>query len=99
MNRSGCCRGSENGSKRRLLRTWSEYSLSCGRGNGKTTLIGGIAAAVVAGPLRQNRAECLVVAGSFEQGLLTYHHCLAFLQELGVDMREYRVINSTSAKR
>ena len=59
-----------------------DAALSCGRGSGKTTFISAIAAATVdvKGPLVQPRAESIVVASSFEQGLIAFRHILSFLQ-------------------
>ena len=57
-------------------------ALSVGRGNGKTTLIGELAAAALDGPLRQPRAEVVIVASSFDQGRICYEHVRAFLQAL-----------------
>ena len=39
-----------------------EAALSIGRGNGKSTLVAGIAAAAVDGPLVEPRGQCLVIA-------------------------------------
>ena len=52
-----------------------------GRGNGKTTFVAGIACAAVDvdGPLVEPMAECLVVASSFDQGLICFRHMLHFL--------------------
>ena len=55
-----------------------DAALSVGRGNGKTTLAAAIADAVLRGPLQQPRAECVVVASSFDQARLTFDHVLAF---------------------
>ncbi len=59
----------------------SEAALSVGRGNGKTTLVAGLGAAAVDGPLAVPRAETLLVASSFEQGRISFEHILAFLRE------------------
>ena len=49
---------------------------------GKTTLVAALAAASVDvdGPLFEPRAECLVVASSFDQGLICFRHVMAFLE-------------------
>ena len=59
-----------------------DAALSLGRGGGKTTFVAGIAAATVDvdGPLVQPRAENIVVASSFEQGMIAFRHILSFLQ-------------------
>ncbi len=54
-------------------------ALSVARGNGKTTLLAGIAAAAMAGPLAKPRGECLLVAGSFSQAKTAFDHVLSFL--------------------
>ncbi len=58
-----------------------DAALSMGRGNGKTTFAAGIACAAVDvdGPLVEPMAECLLVASSFDQGLVAFRHMLHFL--------------------
>ena len=53
-----------------------------GRGGGKSTFTAAIACAAVDvdGPLVEPMAECLVVASSFDQGLVNFRHMLHFLQ-------------------
>lgn len=57
-------------------------SLTLGRGGGKTTLIAAIACATVDvdGPLVEPGAESLVVASSFDQGLLSFRHVQRFME-------------------
>ena len=59
-----------------------DAALSMGRGNGKTTFAAGISCAAVDvdGPLVEPMAECLLVASSFDQGLIAFRHMLHFLQ-------------------
>ena len=59
-----------------------DSAFSMGRGGGKTTLVAAIAAAAVDvdGPLVEPRAECLVIASSFDQGLICFRHVMAFLE-------------------
>ena len=59
-----------------------DAALSLGRGNGKSTLVSAIAAATVDvdGPLQSPRAESVIVASSFEQGMICFRHVLSFLQ-------------------
>ena len=59
-----------------------DAGLSLGRGGGKTTFVAAIAAATVDvdGPLVAPRAENIVVASSFEQGMIAFRHILSFLQ-------------------
>ena len=63
------------------FRTAGDAGVTCGRGNGKSALVAGIAAAVVdpAGPLTGRRREVVVVASSFAQGRIVYEDVLAFL--------------------
>ena len=74
------------GWQRRLLRGAfgqpRDSAFSMGRGGGKTTLVAAIAAAAVDvdGPLVEPRAECLVIASSFDQGLICFRHVLSFLE-------------------
>ena len=58
-----------------------DAALSMGRGGGKTTFAAGIACAAVDvdGPLVEPMAECLLVASSFDQGLIAFRHMLHFL--------------------
>ena len=66
---------------RRALRPGvSEAALSVSRGNGKTTLVAGLACAALAGPLVVPRGETVVVASSFDKARLVFEHCLAFLR-------------------
>ena len=72
----------------------ADAALSIGRGNGKTCLMAGIATAFVDGPLRQPRAEVVVVASSFSQGKIAFDHAKAFLGEKLQDKRTWRVSDS-----
>ena len=59
-----------------------DAALSMGRGNGKTTFVAAIACAAVDvdDPLVEPMAERLVVASSFDQGLICFRHILHFLR-------------------
>ena len=59
-----------------------DAALSMGRGNGKSTFTAAIACATVDvdAPLVEPMAETLIVASSFDQGLLNFRHMLHFLQ-------------------
>lgn len=70
-----------------------QAALSVGRGNGKTTVVAALAAAFVAGPLRQPRAEAPVVAGSYQQARIAFEHIGAFL-DADVSGRDWRVTDS-----
>ena len=58
-----------------------DAALSMGRGNGKTTFTAAIACAAVDvdGPLVEPMGECLLIASSFDQGLVAFRHMLHFL--------------------
>ena len=73
--------------------TAGDVALSVSRGNGKSTLIAGIACAAVepGGPLVQPRAETIIVASSFAQGRVCYEHVLAFLRAKGHDLDQRKV--------
>ncbi len=77
----------------------STAALSVARGNGKTALLAALAAAHVAGPLAQPRAEVVLIASSFEQARLAYDHALAYLDvydDEGAVRDEWRVSNSSN---
>ena len=71
--------------ERRLIRgvfnTDGDGAVSVGRGNGKSAIVAGIAAAVVdpAGPLNGPRREVVCCAASFSQARIIYEDVLAFL--------------------
>ena len=75
-------------------------ALSCARGQGKSALVAGIAAAVVdpAGPLHGNRREAVAVASSFDQSRIIFEDVLAFLrQRHDIDNRKiWRVQDSSN---
>ena len=54
-------------------------ALSVARGNGKTALLSGIAAATLDGPLAISRGETVIVASSFEQARIAFEHVVAFM--------------------
>ena len=54
-------------------------ALSVARGNGKTALLSGIAAATLDGPLAVPRGETVIVASSFEQARIAFEHVLSFM--------------------
>ncbi len=58
-----------------------DAALSMARGGGKTTFVAAVACAAVDvdGPLVEPMAETLIVASSFEQGLISFRHMLHFL--------------------
>ena len=69
-------------------------ALSVARGNGKSALMAGIAAATLDGPLVAARAETLIVAASFQQGRVLFDFVLAYLHEQLKDRARWRVSDS-----
>ena len=74
-------------------------ALSIGRGNGKTTLLAGIAAATLDGPLAVPRGETVIVASSFEQARIGFEHVLAFMGEKLDDHARWKVWNTAQQAR
>ena len=71
--------------------------LTISRGGGKTTFVAGLACAALNGPLVAPRAEVLVIASSFEQGLVCYRHVKEFLRPaMEADPRRWRVQDSAN---
>ena len=78
-----------------------DAALSVARGNGKSALVAGIAAAVVdpGGPLHGNRREAVCCASSFDQSRVIFEDVQSFLRERGhhlSDRREWRVQDSAN---
>ena len=69
-------------------RTVSDAVLSTARGQGKTTLLAGVATAALDGPLVQPRGEAIIVASSFDQARIDFEHVLAFMLERHPDLYE-----------
>ena len=65
-----------------------DAAISVGRGNGKTGLVAGIAAAMVDpdGPLHGRRREAVCVASSFDQSRIIFEDVLQFMQGRGFDL-------------
>ena len=64
--------------------------LSVARGNGKTALLSGVAAAALDGPLVVPRAETIIVAASFGQARIAFDHTLAYLADKVKDRKRWR---------
>lgn len=79
---------------KRTFAAEGDAALSVARGNGKTALLAGVATAFVDGPLRQHRAEVVVVASSFAQGKIAFDHAKAFLGPKLGDRSTWRVSDS-----
>ena len=69
-------------------------ALSVGRGNGKSTLLGAVAAACVAGPLALPRAECIGVAAAFQQVRILFEHARDMIPSM--EKSSVRVLDSTA---
>ena len=73
------------------VRAFTSAGLSVGRGNGKTALCAGIAAAALDGPLAKPRAETLLVASSLAQARIGFDHVRAFMGDKLRDRKRWRV--------
>ena len=65
-------------------------ALSVARGNGKTALVAGVAAAALDGPLVVPRGETVIVASSFAQACIAFDHVVAFMGSKLRDRKRYR---------
>ena len=74
-------------------------SLSISRGNGKTALLSGIAAATLDGPLMVPRGETVIVASSFEQARIAFEHVLAFMGDKLADRDRWRIWDTAQQAR
>ena len=73
-------------------------ALTLGRGNGKSALVAGLAAAAVVGPLAQPRGEVVAVASSFAQAKIVYRFARDYLRPwTDAAPERYRVLDSQSA--
>ena len=72
----------------------STSALSVARGNGKTALVAGIAAAALDGPLVVPRGETLIVASSFMQATIAFEHTVAFMGDTLKDRGRWRLWQS-----
>ena len=74
-------------------------ALSVARANGKTTLVAGIAAATLDGPLVVPRGETVLVASSFEQARIAFEHIVAFMGDRLRDRTRWRVWDTAQQAR
>ena len=72
-----------------------DSALSVARGNGKTTLLAGVAAAFIDGPLRQPRGDVVIAASSFGQARISFEHVRAFLGDKLAIKTEWRTWDTT----
>ena len=74
-----------------------DAALTIARGNGKTTLVAGIATAYLDGPMVARRGEVTIVASSFDQSRIAFEHVLAFMGErTAADPKRWRVQDSAN---
>ena len=76
-----------------------DASLSVARGNGKSTFVAALGCAFLDGPLRQPRAEVVIVASSFLQARIVFDHLLGFMGERVGDRKVWRLWDSTQSAR
>lgn len=82
---------------RGFCRTEGDVALSVARGNGKSTLIAGIACAALDGPLMQPNSQVVVVASSFDQGQIVFQHAKAFLDDkIAADPGRWRIQDNSN---
>ena len=74
-------------------------AISVARANGKTTLVAGIAAATLDGPLMVPRGETVIVASSFEQARIAFEHVIAFMGSKLRDRKVWKVWDTAQQAR
>ena len=74
-------------------------AISVARGNGKTALLSGIAAATLDGPLAVPRGETVIVASSFEQARIAFEHVIAFMGDRLRDKRTWKIWDTAQQAR
>jgi len=74
-------------------------ALSVARGNGKTALLSGIAAATLDGPLAVPRGETVIAASSFEQARIAFEHVAAFMGDKLQDKGRWKVWDTAQQAR
>ena len=74
-------------------------ALSVARGNGKTALLSGIAAATLDGPLAVPRGETVIVASSFERARIAFEHVVAFMGRKLDDKAKWKVWDTAQQAR
>ena len=89
--------------QRRFLRVAfsgaGDAALSVARANGKSTFVAGLGCAAIDGPLRQPRAEVLVVASSFLQARVVFDHSVEFLGKKLEKREVWRVWDTSQVAR
>ena len=74
-------------------------ALSVARGNGKTALLSGIAAATLDGPLAVRRGETVIAASSFEQARIAFEHVVAFMGDKLDDRARWKIWDTAQQAR
>ena len=74
-------------------------AISVGRGCGKTSVLSGIAAATLDGPLMVPRGETVIVASSFEQARISFEHVIAFMGDKLRDRGRWKVWDTAQQAR
>ena len=70
-------------------------ALTVARGNGKTTLVSGIAISALKGALSRPRGEIVLVASSLKQARIAFRHVLFFMPEVRKQRKKWRVIDNS----
>ena len=72
-------------------------ALTVARGNGKTTLVSGIAISAIKGALSRPRGEIVLVASSLKQARIAFRHVLFFMPEIRhrKNRKRWRVIDNS----
>ena len=73
-----------------------DAGLTLARGGGKTTFTAALAAATLDGPLLEPMAETVIVASSFEQGLIAFRHIQHFMGDQLADKARWRIQDSAN---
>lgn len=82
---------------RGALRQEDDAALTLARGGGKTTFVAAIATAALAGPLAEPMGEVLIVASSFDQGLIPFRHIQHFMEPtIQADKKRWRIQDSAN---
>ena len=76
-----------------------DAALSLARANGKSTFVAALGCCFVDGPLRQTRAEVVIVASSFLQARIVFDHLLGFMGDKIRDRHTWRLWDSTQSAR
>ena len=76
-----------------------DAALSLARANGKSTFVAALGCAFLDGPLRQPRAEVVIVASSFLQARIVFDHLLGFMGDKIRDRQTWRLWDSTQSAR